>query len=315
MGTLLIALVFAAGLAGALQSRANGTLAVQMGVPVYAALWSFLSGWVVLTCGFAVPSVRSGMSRVYRAFRVREIRWWEFFGGVVGGAFVGVQTYAVPIAGVALFLVSVVAGQSVGGLFVERLGLGGAGKRVVSWSRVAWATLTVAGAALAMSDRVGDGAGDAVSVLVPVLMAAAVGALMAVQTAFNGHVRAASGSFWLAGWVNFTWGSGLLIGLAVAQWATGDLGPMQQWTDAPWWSYLGGVLGILVIVAGAVAVRPLGVLTVMLLMISGQLLGALALDLLNPATRDLVTLSLVTGVLITLVAAAGSSLTPRRRTR
>ena len=310
---LLVAFVFVSGMASALQSRANGTLAVEMGVPVYAALWSFLSGWVVLTVGFVVPGVRRGMVRVHRAFRSGEIRWWEFLGGLVGGGFVAVQTFAVPLAGVALFLVSIVAGQSVGALVVERLGIGGAGPRALSWSRVGWAALTVAGATFAMSGRLGQTGGDAAAVVIPVLLAVGIGSLLAVQTALNGHVRAVSGSFWVAAWGNFMWGSGLLVALAAAQWTAGRLTPALDWSDSPWWTYLGGVLGIVFIIAGAVAVRPLGVLTVMLLMISGQLLGALALDLVNPATQHLVTLSLVIGVLITLVAAAGSSLAPRRR--
>lgn len=316
-----MAFVFVSGMASALQSRANGTLAVEMGEPIYAALWSFLSGLVVLTCGFAVPGVRRATARVHRAFRSGQVRWWEFAGGLVGGGFVAVQTFAVPVAGVALFLVSIVAGQSLGALLVERLGIGGAGPRALSWSRVGWAALTVAGATFAMSGRLnsgGDesaGAAGTAAVLVPVLMAVLIGSLLAFQTALNGHIRAVSRSFWVAAWGNFMWGSALLVGLALAQAASGGLSEVQHWSGSPWWTYLGGVLGIMFIVAGAVAVRPLGVLTVMLLMISGQLLGALALDLVNPATRHLVTLSLVAGVLITLVAAAGSTLAPRKRLR
>ena len=320
---LLVAFVFVSGMISALQSRANGTLAVEMGEPIYAALWSFLSGLVVLTCGFAVPEVRRAAARVYRAFRAGQVRWWEFSGGLVGGGFVAVQTFAVPVAGVALFLVSIVAGQSVGALVVERCGVGGTGPRALSWSRVGWAALTVAGATLAMSGRLGDGGGDgagAAAVLLPVLLAVLIGSLLAFQTALNGHIRAVSRSFWVAAWGNFMWGSALLVGIALAQGASGGLaagGPVtvQQLSGSPWWTYLGGVLGILFIVAGAVAVRPLGVLTVMLLMISGQLLGALALDVANPATRHLVTLSLVTGVLVTLMAAVGSTLAPRQRLR
>ncbi|MDO5699670.1 MAG: DMT family transporter [Dermatophilus congolensis] len=311
----LVVFVFVGGLASAVQSRANGTLAVEMGVPIYAALWSFVSGWVVLTLGLVVPSVRRAMVRVHRAFRSGEIRWWEFLGGLVGGSFVGVQTFAVPIAGVALFLVAVVAGQSIGALVVERVGLGGAGPGALSWSRVGWASLAVAGAAFAMSGRIGTTGGDVRVVVIPVLLAVAVGALQAVQTSLNGHVRAVSRSFWVAGWANFMWGSGLLVGWAAVQAVSGSLGPVGDWSDSPWWTYLGGLMGITFIVAGAVAARPLGVLTVMLLMISGQLLGALALDLASPETRHLVTLSLVIGVTITLVAAAGSSLSSRRRLR
>ncbi len=309
---LLAAFVFAAGMAGAVQSRANGTLAVEVGVPVYAALWSFFSGLAILTCGFAMAAVRRAAVRLYRAFRRGELRWWEFAGGLVGGGFVGVQTYAVPVAGVALFLVSVVAGQSVGALIVERWGFGGAGPRALSLSRVGWAALTVGGAAFAMSGRIGA-SGDALAVVLPVLASILIGALVALQTALNGKVRAVGGNFWVAAWGNFMWGSGLLLGMFAVQWASGGLATVREWSGAPWWAYLGGAVGIIVVVAGAVAVRPLGVLTVMLLMISGQLLGALALDLADPTTRHLVTLSLVVGVLITLGAAFGSALTPRRR--
>ena len=61
----------------------------------------------------------------------------------------------------------------------------------------------------------------------------------------------------------------------------------------------------------AVVVRHLGVLHTMLVLLCGQVLGALTLDLLNPATRHTVTLVVLAGLGLTAVAAVLPAL--RRR--
>ena len=52
---------------------------------------------------------------------------------------------------------------------------------------------------------------------------------------------------------------------------------------------VGGLIGTVIIGVTAVAVRPLGVLLVMLLMLAGQLVAAVGLDALDPQTRGHIT--------------------------
>lgn len=306
-------LVFSSGVTAAIQSRSNGTLSVESGSAWATALWSFGSGWVVLTVGFVVPSVRHGMRNVYAGFRAGRIAWWQFAGGIIGGLYVGIQAQVVPALGVALFLIAVVAGQTVGALFVDRFGLGVVSPRPLSWARVAWATLAVGGAALAMSDRLGE-IESPLALVAPVLASVAIGVFVSMQGALNGMVRQESKDFWFTAWVNYTWG--LAIIAVVALFATGGRLPsFASLSGAPWWAYIGGWLGIWFVVIGAVAVKPLGSLLLMLLVIAGQLLGAVVLDSIVPATRHLVTPTLIVGVLVAMVAAMGASMPQRPRRR
>ena len=83
-----------------------------------------------------MPSIRAGVVRVPGAVRSGELAWWQVLGGILGGFFVGVQTAAVPVLGVAVFTVAVVAGQSSNSLVVDRVGLGPAGKQAITPRRV-----------------------------------------------------------------------------------------------------------------------------------------------------------------------------------
>ena len=65
--------------------------------------------------------------------------------------FVLAQSLTVTLIGVALFIVSTVAGQSVTGLVVDRFGIGPGGARPLTPNRVAGAVLMVVAVGIAMS--------------------------------------------------------------------------------------------------------------------------------------------------------------------
>ncbi len=306
LGSGLLALF--SGTLTAVQSRANGTLAQVFGDPLDAALWSFGSGWVLLTLGLLTPQARGGLRRAYQAYRASDLRWWMFFGGLIGGTFVAIQSYAVPIAGIALFLIGIVAGQTVSALIVDKVGLGPGGPQPVTLARVAAAGVALVGVLVAVGGRVGAGG---TGLVVPVVLAVSIGVGLAIQAATNGRVNRASGNVMATTWVNFTWGSVLLVGLAAGRRLFGTIAPPQSWA-APWWAFLGGIFGIIFVSVGSVVVHHLGVLLVMLLTLTGQLAGALVLDLINPATRAQVGLPVFLGVAITLTAALSAGFAANR---
>jgi transporter family-2 protein len=188
---------------------------------------------------------------------------------------VAVQGLTVATIGVAVFTVAIVAGQTGSGLVVDRSGLGPGAAEPVSPTRVAGAALTVVAVLVAVADRLGSPVALGLAVL-PLL----AGLGVAYQQAANGRVRVAAGWAWTATFVNFSVGGvallvGFAIGVAVRGWPAGGL-PAEPWL------YAGGVLGVLVIVTAAAVVRATGVLLLGLATISGQVVGALALDLVVP---------------------------------
>jgi transporter family-2 protein len=299
----------------ALQSRINGELADITESGLQAALVSFGSGWILLSIALlAAPGVRRGLADVVAALRNGVLRWWQVLGGLLGGFFVAVQSATVPLLGVAVFTVAVVAGQVSNSIVVDRIGLGPAGRQGITPTRVIAAVLALAAVVVAVSDRF-DGAVE--GSLLAVFAALVAGLAIAVQQAINGRVGATARNPWTAAWVNFTLGTAMLGTALGIAWGLTEFDPGAM-PRGPWWVYLGGTIGVLFIAAAAWVVQRLGVLLFALLTISGQLIGALLLDWLAPAAGVYVHLTLVIGVLLAGVAVAvgsASSWGPRRAPR
>ena len=290
----------------------NGELSARLHEPLYAALWSFGSGWVVLTLVLLVSRrTRAGLRALAATVREGRMPVWQTLGGLLGGTYVLVQAYAVPLAGVALFTIAVVGGQTGNAIVVDRMGLGPAGRAAVTTVRVVAAVLATVGVGIAVLGRVlANSAPGGSGTPVTVLLALLVGGLHSVQSAINGRVNVATGTPWATTWLNFTNGVILLSAVAGIRWASGGLGPVQV-DPPPGWVWFGGLAGVVFVGVAAVVVRHLGVLHTMLVLLCGQVLGALTLDLLNPATRHTVTLVVLAGLGLTAVAAVLPAL--RRR--
>jgi transporter family-2 protein len=132
-------------------------------------------------------------------------------------------------------------------------------------------------------------------------LALVAGVLGPVQQAVNGRLAVAVGEPTIAALVNFAVGFLCLSTLAaVVAWHDGIHlgGSPAHWT--------GGLLGAFFVLVTAAAVRTLGVLRLMLVVVAGQTLGALAIDLIAPVPGESVTAATVAGVLLTLVAVAVS---------
>ena len=283
----------------------NGALAEATGNGVQAAVVSFGSGFVILSVLLVlVRRYRQGVGRVIEAVRTGNMPWWQVIGGVFGGFFVGVQSVTVPLVGVAVFTVAVVAGQSSSSLIVDRAGFGPAGRQPVTIARVISAILAVVAVGIAVSDRF---TGFGVSQIWPVLLALLAGFFIAFQQAINGRVGKVSRHSISAAFINFTVGFVLLGAVFSVMWGVGDInaGPLPA---GPWWLYSGGAIGVLFIATAAWVVQRLGVLALALLSITGQLLGALVLDIVAPTAGTTVQITLVLGVVVAAVAVAIGSL-------
>ena len=276
-----------------MQSRWNGGLGVALDDGVDAALLSYVIGWVLLTLVLvATPSARRGLALVPGLLRARSLAWWALLGGIGGAMLIASQSLTVPLLGVALFTVAVVAGQTSSSLGVDRIGLAPGGPRAASATRIAGAALATAAVVVAVEPW-SDSAGIVGWALALAVLA---GVLVAGQQAVNGRVSVASGSPLAAAWINFAVGT-VVLAIAAA-FRTGSEGsvPFDEW-----WLLLGGPIGALYVVVTAAIVRILGVLMLSLTLIAGQLVGAVALDAFAPTGREL-TVATYLGAVLTLVA-------------
>lgn len=285
-----LGLAVAGGIASAAQSAANAEVGARLGSASLGAVVNNACGVVlVLVAALFMPSMRAGL----RALPRSGLPWWAYAGGLGGAFFVVTATYAVPVLGVALFTIAQVAGSSFGGLAVDRAGLAAGGRLGLTRPRVVGALLGVAAVALA---QVGRPVGELAVAIV--LLAVASGVAVALQAALNGRVSAA-GSTAAGTAVNFAISTPAVVGAAAVLGAFGGL-TSARWPTG-WYLYVGGPLGVLIVVTLLLGVASVGVLRTGLAMVGGQLAGALLLDVALPGGPG-ASIPLVAGAVLTLVA-------------
>ena len=230
-------------------------------------------------------------------------------GGAAGALTVATQGLAVAVIGVSLFTVGVVAGQTLSGLLLDRVGYGPAGVVAVTIPRVVGGALALVAVAISLQGGVLERVPWWMLVL-PFL--AGIG--IAWQQATNGRLRQRVGTPLTATLVNFIGGTAILAAAALAHVAV--VGAPAAWPTDPW-LYLGGVIGVTYIFLSAALVVHTGVLILGLGAVAGQLVTAFLLDAAWPADAGPGWLAELTMVIVAgtgvVVAATPSSWRRRRR--
>jgi transporter family-2 protein len=282
----------------AFQARANGSLAARLGSPVVAALVTYgvasATLLAVVVAAGQLPSLRLA----------RSAGWYWWLGGLAGAAVVVTTAASVPLLGVALVSVCLVAGATSGGLVADWAGLGPDGPRRPSARRLAGAVLAVGGVGVGLLGQRGQHGHPLL-----VLLVLAVGFCSAGQQAASGHLAAATGDARAAALVASVVAAAALAATVALLAALGRL-PQVRWS-APAWTYLGGLAVAAYGTVAAAVVRRLGVLLLTLATVSGQLLGSVVLDTLAPAPGGL-RAATVAAALVTLAAVAVAAGRPAR---
>ena len=329
-----ILLAVLGGGAAALQSRLNGTLTANyIGSPYATALLSFGVALLVITAALVwSPSARLALAAIWADARHGSLRWYQCLGGLAGAFFQFTQGLTVASLGVTIFMVAIVAGQSVAALLVDRLGMGPSAPHPITWARAAGPACALVAAAVTAS-RYFDNPRVLWLAAFPLL----AGAGQSWQQAVNGRVRAAANSAAptaegspapatgnsagsppgrLSGrpttasgiiatvFQNFVVGTAAL-GLVFALTLAIDGPPQLTMPTQP--AMLGaGALAIVFIGIAAGVVGRIGVTLLGLGMIAGQVFGGFAIDMLsgyNPAWTTYTGLSLtMLAVLIPVMA-------------
>jgi transporter family-2 protein len=296
------------GLMIALQARANGELSHRLNNGLEAALVSFGSGLIIIAAIAAFnPAIKEGIKNLRVAVANKEIARWKLLAGALGGSFVAIQTHIVPLIGVAIYSVASIAGQTAMSLIVDRIGLTGGGKKLISKRRVAAAVLTVLAVFVSVFDRI-----DAKNLsLFAVVLGCIAGAVVGVQRALNGQINEHSHQSFTTSLLNFITGTSLLVILILGGVLIGkiELVPLPA---GPWWIYTGGVIGVIYIAFTSTIVQHLGVLTFTLFSVGGQLVGSLVIDLISPTNGVNVSAYLVTGIVMTYLGVIAGGVSSSR---
>ena len=279
----------------ALQARANGELSHRLDNGLQAALVSFGSGLIIIFVITLFNSkIKEGIKKLRQSVANKEIARWKLFAGALGGSFIAIQSQIVPLIGVAIFSVASIAGQTAMSLIVDRIGLTGGGKKLISPRRVLAAFLTVLAVLVSVWDRIDANNLSMLAVIVGVIG----GAIVGVQRALNGQINEHSQQSFTTSLVNFTTGTVFLLILIVVGLIL-DGNELSALPSGPWWVYTGGIIGVIYIAFTSTIVQHLGVLTFTLFSVGGQLVASLVIDLISPTDGVSVSAYLVTGIVMT----------------
>jgi bacterial/archaeal transporter family-2 protein len=295
----------------AIQARINGQLGLRLDDGFVAAAVSFGTGLALMTVlSLVIPAGRRGAVRLVRGLRDGGIPWWMVAGGAAGAFTVATQGLAVGIIGVSLFTVGLVAGQTVCGLVVDRVGYGPAGVVPVTPARLVGGVLTLGAVAISLS---GGALGEIPLWMLVLPFIAGVG--IAWQQATNGRLRQKVGTPLTATLANFTVGTVLLVATAAIHVAI--VGPPHPLPADPW-LYLGGSLGVVYIFLSAAIVAYTGVLLLGLASVVGQLIMSGVLDAVWPTAESPsapIELAMIAVALLSVIVASVPWRALRRRRR
>lgn len=272
-----VALILA-GLGGgiaAIQARLNGGMTQILDNGFVTSGVSVFSGLLILGVALLFSrQARQGFGRLRSELSSGRLPHWSLIGGLFGAGLVLAQSIVTPVLGLALLTVGIVAGQVLGSLLVDRMGLGPGGKVAPSLPRVIGTVLVIVAVIVSVfSDLLSLEGHSAQLWVIAAPFLAGIG--MSLQSATNGLVRAAAQSAVMATLVNF---SGAAIVVAVGILISVMVGGWPSVWPSDFWYYLSGPMGVLFIGVFSILVRTAGVLLLNMAMVVGQLIVSLLVD-------------------------------------
>ena len=218
--------------------------------------------------------------------------------GLCGAYGLIVLVVAAPKLGITVLTVALVCGQTLAALTFDRLGWSPAGRHPVTPARLLGVALAIVAVVIGAVGT--DGHIDAGLVALVV----SVGAAFAVSTIGLSHLSRATGEPLVAALMNFAVGSGALVIYALI--VTGGDPPGGWSAPAHYW-ITGGLCAIVGVFTFAFATKQVGVLRLTLLVLTGQAVGALVVDLIAPAEDASVTIGTLVSLVLLLAAVVVSS--------
>lgn len=266
-----------------------------MGDSLEAAIVSFTTGLLfVSVIALFRKDVRSGFRQIFSAVNLKLLPSWRLGAGALGASFVAMQTYTVPIAGVALFTVASLAGQTGISLWVDHVGLAGGSRVIITKRRVIAAIITILAVVVSTWDRFTISNFS----LLTIVLAVFSGTWVGVQRALNGQINSYSKASFATSLLNFITGTTFLLFLLLLRTLFTDHSVMN-FTSGPWWMFLGGSIGVIYIALSAHIVQYVGVLEFTLFSVGGMLIGSLLIDIIVPTKGTIISGFLIAGILLT----------------
>jgi transporter family-2 protein len=268
--SIIVLLIVVVGFQFAAQAPVNGGLGRSTG-PLAAALVSNTIGTVILLLICLFGGWLAGLGGI------TDVPAWQLAGGLIGGLYVGIAAIAISRVGAGVVAAATITGQLACSVLVDHFGWFGIEVHDVSGPRVLGLLLLLGGALAMVYSREeaaaapGEGRERRI-IYIPLVLA--IASLVGIQHPINSELATHIGDF-PAGFMNFAVGTILLAVLVVA---SGKAGGLRQIAKAKPYYFLGGPIGVVVVVSSLAAVTEIGAAGLTSALVTGQLIGALALD-------------------------------------
>lgn len=307
-----VALAILAGAILAVQSLANGELAAVTGDALLAGAQSFLvSAIVLLIVVLFKPSSRRALVDMFRHFTEDRIYLFFVLAGLFGAGFIAIQSASVAVLGVAVFSVAMISGQNIGGLIIDRFGIGGGGIQPLNGGRLLAGVIGIFAALIAAWPALGSA-----SVSIALLLLVVLGGMSgSMQLAFTGRISVLTRDPLVGAWAAFVTGAIVLSLIVIVRGFSGSpsFGDLLSVADESPFLVVGGLGGAGLMLCAAIAIPRTGVLVFGMAIVIGQLAIALVLDTLTGRIGGLVFVAIacVLTALSVVVASRASGLKRR----
>jgi bacterial/archaeal transporter family-2 protein len=274
METLFASLSIVAGSLLAVQAGANTQLSKAIGSPFAATLLQLTVGALALT----LVAWLTGMLGVVAD--LRNVPWWHVIGGMASAFYVISTILLFPRLGAVVSIGLFIAGQVLASLALDGFGLLGVPTKPIDAAMVVGTSAVLAAAAAIVLGQKGAVSEFSVSRCGLILLALLAGAVLPVQGAVNGLLRADIGAPFTVGAVSFIVAT---LSMAVALIAviafTDQPKPhLGQLAAVPWWGWLGGFAGAFYVTAVFTAIPVIGTAATVGLTVAGQQIASVFVD-------------------------------------
>jgi transporter family-2 protein len=211
---------------------------------------------------------------------LRNVPWWHVIGGMASAFYVISTILLFPRLGAVVSIGLFIAGQVLASLALDGFGLLGVPTKPIDAAMVVGTSAVLAAAAAIVLGQKGAVSEFSVSRGGLILLALLAGAVLPVQGAVNGLLRADIGAPFTVGAVSFIVAT---LSMAVALMAviafTDQPKPhLGQLAAVPWWGWLGGFAGAFYVTAVFTAIPVIGTAATVGLTVAGQQIASVFVD-------------------------------------
>jgi transporter family-2 protein len=274
METLFASLSVMAGSLLAVQAGANTQLSKAIGSPFAATLLQLTVGALALTLVAWLTGMLGVVAELW------SVPWWHAIGGTASAFYVISTILLFPRLGAVVSVGLFIAGQVLASLALDGFGLLGVPTKPIDAAMVVGTSAVLAAAAAIVLGQKGAVSEFSVSRCGLILLALLAGAVLPVQGAVNGLLRADIGAPFTVGAVSFIVAT---LSMAVALMAviafTDQPKPhLGQLAAVPWWGWLGGFAGAFYVTAVFTAIPVIGTAATVGLTVAGQQIASVFVD-------------------------------------